>query len=130
MANVNEIRWCKEDLNENELKTGYVSYRNVVKRFVGDIVLCNEIVNVDPECVYNNLVGSIYDEERDEYTEVFQWCLCNLTKWDIDWLNELDQDDLIILHSDLLDVDILAVTHWGTSWDYVETSFPTNLDKE
>lgn len=125
---LSEINWFKDNLNEHELKSGYVSYKHVVERFIGDIVLCNNITEVDPECIYNELVGSLYDEEEDEYTDVFQWYLCNLSEFDIKFLNKLDQDDIIIVHSDLLDIDVLCVTHFGTSWDYVLTSFPINIE--
>lgn len=39
----------KEDLNSEELKTGRVSYKRLVEHYVGDIVLCNNITDVDDE---------------------------------------------------------------------------------
>ena len=69
-------------------------------------------------------VGNLYNEENDEYTEIYQFYLCNLSESDISSLKELtnDNNDIIISYSDMLDCDVLMVDHWGTSWDYVSTS--------
>ena len=114
----------EEDRNEEERKTGYASYRSLVNRYIQDLVLCNNIAEVDDSIWENVQVGNLYNEEDDEYTEIYQFYLCNLSESDIASLKELtnDNNDIIISYSDMLDCHVLMVDHWGTSWDYVGTS--------
>ena len=110
----------EQDLNENERKHNRVSYANVIKRYVGDMVLCNELPNVDPT-VWDNLnIGACDD---DDYIEIYQWYICHL---DDDEIRALTHFGAIVTRSDLLDCDVIAVDHYGTSWDYVDTdAIPT-----
>ena len=108
------------------------------------LVLCNEIVNVDISVLENWEGKSPFDTECDivdnpdedvdtdfwcevhelhtneldyceEYsdTEVFQWFLCNAS--DAEFLKRHGQ---YITYSNKLDVYVLAITHFGTGWDY------------
>lgn len=106
----------KEDLNEGELKTGRVSYQRIIKRYIGDIVLCNNIEELD-ESVLENAVN-LYNEETEEYEEIYQYYLCNISEWEKE---QLEKMGIIISYSDMLDCDVLMVDHFGTSWDYVMT---------
>lgn len=112
----------KKDLNEEELRTGKVSYRRAVERLIGDIVLCNNITNVDYDIYYNIINNNYYDDEIDidmeNYDGYFQFYLCNLDEYEKDFLKETD---IIISYSEVLDCDVLMVDHYGTSWDYVMT---------
>lgn len=114
----------EEDRNEKEKETGYASYRSLVNRYIQDLVLCNNIAEVDDSIWENVQVGKLYNEENDEYTEIYQFYLCNLSESDILSLRELtnDNNDIIISYSDMLDCYVLMVDHYGTSWDYVGTS--------
>lgn len=113
-------------MGEYELKNGRASYKTLVDRFVGNRVLCNNIVDIDESIWENVEVGQLYNEETDEYTEIFQYFVCNVSEWEIETLKELTQDnnDIIIAYSNVLDTHILMVDHFGTSWDYVLTSVP------
>lgn len=74
-------------------------------------VLCNNIAEKDP---------SVYDNARfswDEDTEIYQWYLTDCSEWDVEYLEK--RFGLLFTYSDLLDVYVLCVDHWGTSWDYV-----------
>lgn len=110
----------KKDLNEEELKTGRISYRRAIERFVGDIVLCNNIADIDYDIFSNIINDNYYDEDDEEYedNEYYQYYLCNLDEWQ---KNRLKETDVIISYSDVLDCDVLMVDHYGTSWDYVMT---------
>ena len=136
MANV----LIKNDKMGNyEKEQGWASYRTIVEYFVGDIVLCNNIVEVDPS-VYDNLLlednTKYYNEDGEEITEdqyyednnaycendtpeIFQWYLCNVSSYEKE---QAEKAGLIFSYSDKLDCDVLCVDHWGTSWDYVLTN--------
>ena len=128
-----------EKMGEYEKEQGFASYRTIVERFVGDIVLCNNIINVDESVLYNMEDCSeerYYNENGEEISEeeylndenaysehyepeVYQWYLCNVGNLDKEAAKEAG---LIFSYSDLLDCDVLCVDHWGTSWDYVLTN--------
>lgn len=110
----------KEDLNEKELKTGRVSYKRLVDRYVGDIVLCNNITEVDDEIWDNVDESNLIDEDGDEINdlEIYQYYLCNVSEWAKE---QLKGTGVILSYSKVLDCDVLMVQHWGTSWDYVMT---------
>ena len=115
-----------KDMGNYELENGKASYKTLVDRFVGNRVLCNNIVDID-EFIYDNVVvGNLYNEETDEYVEIFQYFVCNVSDWEIETLKELTQDnnDIILAYSNVLDTHVLMVDHFGTSWDYVLTSVP------
>lgn len=110
----------KEDLNEKELKTGRVSYKRLVDRYVGDIVLCNNITDVDDEIWDNVDESNLIDEDGDEINdlEIYQYYLCNVGEWQKE---QLKGTGVILSYSNVLDCDVLMVQHYGTSWDYVMT---------
>lgn len=106
----------KENLNEEELRTGRVSYRRIIERYVGDIVLCNNIEQLD-NSIFDNAIN-LYNEETEEYEEIYQYYLCNIGEWEKEHLEKMG---IIISYSDMLDCDVLMVDHYGTSWDYIMT---------
>ena len=126
-----------EDRNEQEAKTGYASYKRVIERHIQDLVLCNNIVDVDPS-IWDNMGDNAYfyvDEDgeyrtkeeydndttgeiHEEFEEFYQYYLCNVSNYDLKMLKEYG---IIMSYSDMLDCDVLCVSHCGTSWDYVST---------
>lgn len=83
-------------------------------------VLCNEIVNIDSESIWDNAEFEVYDEESESYREIFQFFITDCTEWDKTFLQE--HFGLLFSYSTLLDKYILCVDHYGTSWDYVSCS--------
>lgn len=100
-----------EKMGEYEKEQGHASYLTLVNYFIGDCVLCNNIVNID-DSVYMNM------ENAEEDSEVYQYFICNLGGYDRE---QALKAGLILSYSDLLDCDVLCVDHFGTSWDYVLT---------
>lgn len=109
VADVNE-------LNDEEKRTGRVSYRRLIDRYIDDLVLCNNIVNID-NTVFENMEN--IDVDDDDEIEIYQYYLCNLGEFEREKLIEYG---VSLSYSELLDCDVLLVTHWGTSWDYVMTN--------
>lgn len=122
-------------MGEYELEKGYASYRTLVDYYIGDIVLCNNIAEIDENVGFFESNIKYYNEKMEEITEdeyleddnaysvedtpeIYQYYLCNLTEFN---RKEAIESGLIISHSDKLDCDVLCVDHWGTSWDYVLT---------
>lgn len=127
-----------ESMGDYEKEQGYASYRTIIERFIGDIVLCNNIIEID-ESVYENMTiqseEKYYNENGEEITEeeyyeddnayadtytpeIYQYYLCNISEWEKE---QLLKAGVILSYSDLLDCDVLCVDHYGTSWDYVLT---------
>ena len=126
-----------ENMGSYEREQGWASYRTIVNLFISDLVLCNNIVEVD-QSVYDNLIieEKYYNENDEEITEeeyfendnaycdnscdeIYQYYLCNLSSYEKE---QCKKAGLLLSYSDKLDCDVLCVTHWGTSWDYVLTS--------
>lgn len=118
-----------EKMGAYEMEHNRASYRTLVERVVGDMVLCNNIYQVDDTIFDNVIVGDIYDESG-EMIEIFQFYICNINDWNIEYIKELtkDNNDIIIAYSEILDCYVLMVDHFGTSWDYVLTSVELSDD--
>ena len=114
---VNDLK----ELNEEEKRTGCISYKRLIDRISNSIFLFNEapkLSNYDFEFI----IGNDYDESTDEYTEIYQYYLIDLCiPEDSELLKQL-QNELIIAWSETLQNYILMVDHFGTSWDYVMTN--------
>ena len=92
------------------------NYKVAVNWCNNNLILCNNICEID-ESVIENCRFDFYDEETEEYTEIFQWFLTDCNQFDVEFLEE--HFGLLFSYSDKLDMYILCVNHYGTSWDYV-----------
>lgn len=125
----------KNTLNDEELRTGYVSYKRLIDKYVRNKILCINIVQDDDfqenyleeiENMFERLDPSLreeYDNDAFEYfgdLEIFQYYITDCNDYDVEQLRDLNNE--LIVYSNTLDCYILCVTHWGTSWDYVLTS--------
>lgn len=114
-----------EDLNEEEKKTNKISYKRLIDR-IGDVWLFNNA----PELSENDFefeIGSDYDEENDQYIDIYQYYLININEYCINELREINCKDVIIAWSEKLGNYVLLVPYFGMSWDYIMTDFePTN----
>lgn len=109
-----------KDMGAYELEHSKASYRTIVQKYVGDMVLCNNICEVDTT-VFDNMEFDIYNEEEDTTTNIFQFYLCDVNASDKE---ELKEYGLLFSYSDMLNLDVLCVDHYGTSWDLVLTDCP------
>ena len=88
-----------------------------------DYVMCNNLPQID-STVWDNMVGMEYFTEENEngdsedMPEIFQWFITNASNYDVDYLTETFPG-LVFTYSELLDLYVLCVTHYGTAWDYV-----------
>lgn len=96
------------------------------------LLLCNNIPQVD-EYLFDNIENgdftTYYDAEGNECDEedaveqrddeIFQWYLIDVST--ADRLKRSTNE--LIFYSDVLDLHVLGVTHFGTSWDYVGADF-------
>ena len=113
-----------EELNGEEKKTGRVSYRRIIERYISDFVLCLKINEVD-EFVWENMQNVDFDS--DEEICIYQYYLCNLSDFERETLLEYG---IILSYSNVLDLDVLCVDHLGTSWAYVMTDVEWSTDYE
>lgn len=113
------VKIYNEDmLGEYEKEHKCLSYSTIIKRYVGNIILCNNITKVDEYLFDNIIVGEV-----DLDTEIFQYYIIdNIYEYDIEMLLEFEPNTVIIAYSEVLDKHILMVDHFGTSWDYVLTN--------
>lgn len=100
--------------------TGLCNYNAAVHWLHKPLILCNNITEVDPS-VLDNMRKELYDEETEEYIEIYQWFLTGFSDFDIKWM-EKTYPDLIFSYSDKLDLWVLCVDHCGTGWNYVMTT--------
>ena len=92
------------------------------------LILCNNIINIDDSIWDNKRFSDFYDsetgedcDEEDENAcerDIYQWYLTDCGESDVEWLEE--HFGLLFTYSDLLDVWVLCVDHFGTRWSYVE----------
>ena len=101
-----------------------VDYATLAKSF--QHVLNNDIISATGYDDWQIENGSDYDEENDEYTEIFQYYIISGNGAQI----LEDYTDEIVYYNSVLDMYVWGVTHWGTSWDYVLTDIRIELDEE
>jgi len=116
-------------------KNERISYMELSRR-VGDMILCNQIAQAD-ENYYDNLENGEFESCECEKTgcdiwgqaghekiqnEIYQYYL--ITKNGADYLKRNTNE--IVFYSDLLDVYVWGITHFGTGWDCVYTDIKDN----
>lgn len=97
------------------MKKYFTDYKRAIEYRVGKVLLCNTIESVDERLYENCVTGNLYDEETEEYREIFQWYLTNMDKFQVKRASE-DFPCLIFFYSELLDLYVLGVPFWGTPW--------------
>ena len=106
-------RWIhKKDLNTYELENKTLSYKNL---FYNDdaLILCNNIID---DWEFLELQNNF--DDIDDF-EIYQYYLISddLANRLINYTNE------IVYYHNKLDIYVLGVCHYGTSWSYILTEF-------
>lgn len=111
--------WEKKFMKE--LKEKRTTYRTMCEFCAENMIPNNEIISKYNKHYYDAEVycGSDYDEETEEYTEVFQWFIIGSDDAErfAEYTNEL------VYYLPEFDMYLLAITHCGTSWDYVSANW-------
>ena len=115
-----------EDLNEEEKRSGKISYRRLIER-IGKIWLFNQAPKL-ANCDFEFVLNSEYDEENEEYVDIYQYYLIDINQYTLEILQRKECKDLIIAWSETLEEYVLFVDHFGTGWDYVMTNIDWTLD--
>lgn len=134
--------YCGCKVSEYGLEHGKVDY-NCLCEVVGDCVLCNNMeerlyttmnIESDPDTLfkieYTEEEFEENEELKEEYEDYYEYFENNKEMHDIyQWyiitdsgaqLLMRDTDELVFFDEEL-EVYVWAVTHYGTSWDYVLT---------
>ena len=118
--------FCGNEISAYGQEHNRLDYATFAKAF--DAVLNNSIMekgwNIGNGWELVN--GSDYDEENDEYTDVYQWFIVSDNGAQI----IQDYTDEILYYHEDIDIYLWGVTHLGTSWDYVLMDIPCNCGYE
>lgn len=120
--------------NEKEcyyMDSNTVNYATLCNFIFTDMILCNNIVNNYED--WELELGDDYDEENGEYLEFYQYFIVDYDSWRLDQYKEYLKDtkkesDITIWYDNKLDIYILGVSHWGTSWRYVPTEIEVDCN--
>lgn len=120
----------EKELNEYEKEHKKISYKTLVNKLFDNMILCNNISSV----LYDKMeleIGSDYNEEIEEYEDIYQYFIVDFSDWAYDKMKEFLQDEIILYYVNELDIYVLGVAHFGTSWDYVLTNigYTTNFEE-
>ena len=128
-----------EDLNEYEKKHNKISFKRLVNKLFTDMILCNNITKL----FYNEIggkytepeieIGTDYDNETDTQIDVYQYFIVDFSNWIYKLITKYKEQlgkEFILYYIEELDLYILGVTHFGTSWDYVLTDIEPSEDIE
>lgn len=105
-----------------ELREKRTNYREMIQFCCDGMILNNDIIaelSKSDSYYFDVFCGLNYDEEEDTYTEVYQYYIINYQ--DAERLAEYTNE--LVYYNEALDLYILGVTHWGTSWDYVPSNW-------
>lgn len=104
-----------------ELKENRKNYKEMIDFCCDSLILNNDIMQeLQKKDIYFDLYcGSDYNEESDEYEEIYQYYIIN--EQDAERLAEYTNE--IVFYNEKLDLYILGVTHFGTAWEGVEANW-------
>ena len=127
--NENKKYFYGNEISQYGVENGYVDYKTLSK--CGHMVLCNDITklfygSINGEYIEPYLISG-YDigcEEDGSPLEIFQYYIVDSGLARI--LERHTKETLFYIEP--LDMYIWAITHFGTSWDYVLTNIKIKED--
>ena len=110
-----------------------ISYGTLTSFIFTDMILCNNIVRYSDN--WDLELGEEYNEEEEEYIDIYQYYIVDVDTWRLEKYKEYLQEtntksDLILWYDNELDIYILGVSHCGTSWSCVPTNIEINKQEE
>lgn len=113
--------WCYKEIEEdfnNQHLYGNLSYATLCKLCFTDMILCNNIAEID-ESIYDNLEWQPDEEDGDdwEHSEIYQFYLVDTDNY----FFEEYKENFLMSYSNKLDLWVLCVDHFGTSWKYISS---------
>ena len=106
-----------------DLRNKRKDYRAMIEFCCDCMILNNTIINYT---FFECYCGNDYNEETDEMVDIYQWYI--ISESDAERLAEYTNE--IVYYSEELDVYLLGVSHYGTSWDYVPSNWISLEDYE
>lgn len=115
VAGFESLPVCKQQKNRKKMEKTErnieTTYLKAVNWLHNSRILCNDICNID-ELFWDNCRF-----ELEEGDEIFQFFLTNCSTSDVEFLEK--HFGLLFAYSELLNLYVLCVDHYGTSWDCV-----------
>ena len=104
-----------------QLREEKKTYREMVEFCCDNLILNNDIMQeLSKKDIYFELYsGCDYIEEYDEYCDIYQFYI--ISELDAERLAEFTNE--IVYYNEELNLYILGVTHYGTSWGYVPSGW-------
>lgn len=117
--------------NDEETRSKRSSVTRLIEFYNIPMILNNDLIKVLPFEVYRNVEpdDDEEDDEEDLYLyestpEVFQYYI--IKEQDLFIASLLNEP---VFYNSEIDLYLLGITHWGTSWDYVLTDIDLIYDK-
>ena len=110
-----------------ELKETRTTYKDMIDFCCDNLILNNDIIPALTEKgLYFELEnGCDYDEENDFYYDVFQYFIIESS--DAERLEEYTNE--LVYYCEAIDMYILGVTHFGTSWGSVPANWKESIEE-
>ena len=106
----------------------YLSYRDMIDYYTDDqrnsMILNNEVIKYEFD--YWEIENGDVCEEDDYYYDIYQYYILDNT----DAERLIEHTNEIIYYNSKLDMYLLGVTHFGTSWECVDTDFKKVYEDE
>ena len=104
-----------------ELKEKRTNYKDMIDFCCDSMILNNDVIRElsKRDFSFDIFCGVDYDEENDTYKDIFQYYI--ISSCDAERLAEYTNE--LVKYNEELDLYLLCVDHFGTSWDYVPSNW-------
>jgi len=121
--------FCGNMISEYGRKNGRVDYATFSKAF--DAVLNNNIMaDLESAGYYFDIEAGMVDNseeiEEEDPGEIYQYYI--VSDYGADLIRDYNVGTLF--YCEAVDLYIWGISHYGTSWDYVLTSIPCDIDPD